>query len=583
MKKILFIVSCLVCLPFVGTAQVDKKVEVTKTYAPSVEQASKLRIKPDMTDTTKIRPDIDYTIIPLSMQTDFKMTPISPATVTYWEFNRPRRFYLKAGAGMPANSVLDFYASTQQKSTGYALGYINHEGRYDKLRNEFGVKNTATRMTNRMGAAAGKYFGRYSLEGDLSYENRMYHRFGAFAAEGQDDEIYGSIPASQVDFGDVKFGLRFGDDFQDLDRTNFDLALHGDCFFDHSDWIGYSDKATQTTLGADARVSHLWGAHYLMFHLGYEWIKGGVALNDFEKHTIQLGLRYQTERPIWQVEAGADYYYDKLNAVRSDWYILPYARLKFKLGTPHLIPFIEVDGSLHKNDYQSLTRQNPFLAPCVVMLHNSVDYRLRAGIAGSLWHDKFYYRIYGGVSLLKDNIAWLGLRTEELTDGLPLGAAFAAIPVRDDLTEASINFEAELRPTTSVHIAMGFSAFYFENDSEFESGRAKLKGNLAVRYEGRKFGCSISADAFGKQKWTILSGVVMQNDGRLGLPVEQPWVGDPFISPFVVDLRVKLDWKINARIGLFAEGMNLANQKIYRYPMYREHGAGVTVGVKMQF
>ena len=43
-----------------------------------------------MTDTTRIRPEIDYTITPLSLQTTLTTRPIRPATVTYWEFNRPQ-------------------------------------------------------------------------------------------------------------------------------------------------------------------------------------------------------------------------------------------------------------------------------------------------------------------------------------------------------------------------------------------------------------------------------------------------------------------------------------------------------------
>ena len=176
MKRMLFVAALMAALPWGASAQVEKRVEVTKAYVPSVEGASKLAVVPDMTDTVKMRPEIDYTITPLSLQTTLATRPIRPATVTYWEFNRPLPFYLKAGMGYPFNSVLDFYASSQNPGTGYVVGYVNHEGRYSKIGNDFGVKNNSTRMLNRIGAAAGKYFGRHVLEGDLSYENRMYHR-----------------------------------------------------------------------------------------------------------------------------------------------------------------------------------------------------------------------------------------------------------------------------------------------------------------------------------------------------------------------------------------------------------------------
>ena len=52
--------------------------------------------------------------------------------------------------------MLDFYASSQNPGTGYVVGYVNHEGRYAKIKNDFGIRNNSTRMLNRIGAAAGK-------------------------------------------------------------------------------------------------------------------------------------------------------------------------------------------------------------------------------------------------------------------------------------------------------------------------------------------------------------------------------------------------------------------------------------------
>ena len=178
MKRLLLAVALLTAFPCATMAQVEKQVEVTKAYVPKVEQAAKLAIEPDMTDTVQMRPEIDYTITPLSLETTLDTRPIRPASVTYWEFNRPLPFYLKVGAGYPLNSVLDFYAATQNPDTGYALGYINHKGRYADIRNCFDVKNNSLWMENRAGVAAGKYLGRHLLEGHVSYEKRLLHRYG---------------------------------------------------------------------------------------------------------------------------------------------------------------------------------------------------------------------------------------------------------------------------------------------------------------------------------------------------------------------------------------------------------------------
>ena len=56
-------------LPLTLFAQVEKRVEVSKAYIPSVEYASKLAIRPNMVDTVGMQPEIDYEITPLSLST----------------------------------------------------------------------------------------------------------------------------------------------------------------------------------------------------------------------------------------------------------------------------------------------------------------------------------------------------------------------------------------------------------------------------------------------------------------------------------------------------------------------------------
>ncbi len=81
MKRLIGLCGALL-MTFTAVAQVEKQVEVTKAYIPSLEAAEKLPIAPDMTDTMTLRPEIDYTITPLSLETTLMTRPIRPATVT---------------------------------------------------------------------------------------------------------------------------------------------------------------------------------------------------------------------------------------------------------------------------------------------------------------------------------------------------------------------------------------------------------------------------------------------------------------------------------------------------------------------
>ncbi len=580
MNKVRIITALFAVMPLCSMAQVDKTVEVTKAYVPKVEYAEKLAVKPDMTDTTRLRPEIDYTVTPLSLQTAFDVRPIRPATVTYWEFNRPLPFYLKVGAGYPLNSVVDFYASTHHPDTGYLLGYINHNGEYDRRKNLFdGLRHRSTQMTNRGGVAAGKYLGRRLLEGELSYENRYHTRYGAFyapqdAVEGETTLPEASVPGSMADFSDARFKIRFGDDFQDLNRTNFEVAAHFDYFLDHSDWPDYGDKARQFTTGIRGRVARAFRRNYVALEVAYDLGKGQQAIADYKEHFLKMGLRYARKGSVVNLEGGADFIYDNIVGRGSEWHILPCLKMNFNLGTYSLVPFLEIDGELHRNDYASLSRLNPYLMPMMSTDKSSPDYNGRAGIRGTLGRDVLNYRINIAASLRDHHPYWFGRAVYDPAGGRYSSALLAMDAEWKRQVVYSLEGQIEWRPVTSFRMSLGAEGYLYDDRSVYGSGDPKFKGHLGFYYEGHKIGFGVVAELQTERQWSLLT------KDRFSTEEAREAI---FAAPCAVDLRLTFDWKISPTVGVFAEGFNLANSSLYRYPWYRMAGAGFTAGVKMSF
>ncbi len=388
--------------------------------AACVESASKLAVEPDMTDTARMRPEIDYTITPLSLRTTLSPRPIRPATVTYWEFNRPLPFYLKVGAGYPLNSVLDFYASSQNPSTGYLTGYVNHEGRYADIRNDFGVAdNNSMQMKNRAGVAAGKYFGRHILEGGaVVRQPHVPSLRRLFAAPGSE---LAPAPGSMVDFGDANLLLRFGDGFQNLERTNFEVVLSGGMFFDHSDWAAGVIPGSSCRWRGYGRIARGFGRHMLSATLGYEYLAGKKAFEGTDQGRFHAALRYGFRggvasggRSRLLPRPGGECRRSRTD--RGDGnYLIPFAHLDFNLGTPGLKPFLEVDGSVNDNSLRSMMYRNPYTAS-EWLDRSSVDYNGRFGLNGTLWNNRFSYRAYAGLTIHDNHVYWMALRNIRLDD-----------------------------------------------------------------------------------------------------------------------------------------------------------------------
>ena len=576
------IAACAAVVPQLVAAQVEKRVEVTKAYVPRVESALKLAVEPDMTDTTRMRPEIDYTVTPLSLQTTLATRPIRPATVTYWEFNRPLPFYLKVGAGYPLNSVLDFYASTQNPSTGYVIGYLNHEGRYAKIANEIGVKNNSTRMYNRAGVAAGKYLGRHVLEGELSCDNRMYHRYGSYTTDPNlpEEQLRALGIGGMNDYGDAALSVRFGDDFQDLSRVNFEVGLHGDLFFDHSDRPGDGEKGRQLNFGAEGRIARGFGRSSFSLGIGYDAFGGQQWLSGCWQQLIRASLRYHYAGGVVGLEAGADYYHDRVETpgepealVETGDYFIPFARLVFNLGTPGLKPFFEADGGVSPNDFRTLTAVNPYVAPGTWLDKSSVDYNFRAGLGGSLWRNRFTYRVYAGFSVQDNRLFWATLLERSGAAGEYETFASTFIPQLGRQTVTSFNGEIEYRPISSLRFDLGVHGRFYNKECDWANGEASFVGNVGVTYTGRKVAFGVGARMESERRWTTLD--YLFSDEISYLPV--------FRVPFTVDLRAHFDWHVSHRVTLFAEGRNLADQRLFDFARYPELGANFTVGVKATF
>lgn len=592
-------------LPAVLTAQVEKRVEVSKAYVPDVEAAPKLSMRPDRTDTVKLRPEIDYSITPLAYATPLEVRPIRPAKVTYWEFNRPEPFYLKLGAGYPLNSAADFYASTQHPDIGYAVGYLNHEGRFAKIRNSADISANSTRMFNRVGAAAGRYVGRRTIEAAASYDNRLYHRYGVLGPVVTEFER--EVLGSRIDYGEATMRLRFGDDFTDLGRFNFDVSAYGTYFYDdnedipeyrslirHYPAVTFDDR--QIDAGGAVRLGRRFGRHTLRLEAGFDGVWGKGDLDGRTVATWRGSLRYAYAARAFDLEAGIDYFHSAIaqsrfaasgETVGKDnrryHYVVPFLRLRFNVGDGALTPFAEIDGRMHDNSFRTLSKENPYLFDGLFGMKNTVDYNLRVGAAGSLFGSRFSYRVFLEFKWIENDVYWYEFsRTRNIVHGSELFSSLAWYDfVQARRTVTSIQGALDWRPTGNLLFSLSLKGYRYNNRAWLEwrklSGyRPAFEGAFKIDYRHRKFSLGASARVTGVRYYTV-------NMGKDGIGNESASTIYSFNIPATVDLSIYVDWHLSRRVTLFAEGRNLADQDLREWPAYPELGANFTAGVKLTF
>ncbi len=559
MKKILYTVF-LLALPLLSMAQVSKQVEVTKDYKPTVSEAQKLSIVPDMTDTVTMSPDIDYTITPRSYETALMTQNFKPATITYWDYHRARPLYLRVAAGVPLQSEADVYLSTVNKDRGYAMIYANHWGDYRNRYNIDGEKvdKRKMEMSNHFGGRAGLFVGPRTFEVDIWGDMQERHRYPS--------------TGELIDFGRGKAKLRFGDDFKDLSRWNFNVEVEGDLFIDDDRFN--QQYMNQYDLSAKFALGKMLGRNVLRIHAGYDGVFGAEGLDLYKNNTFMVGARYGISSDRFDFLVGADYYYDKdASAATSNPHkIYPFLRMTWKNATESFVPFIEVDGGIKRNDYASLVYTNPFLADDGYQLSqmaNESQYNGRAGFGGTLGKGVFSYSLSAELSLANNHAYWY---TDAKANYYYTQAYQHTLRIDGSVILRPIGwFEAELKA----------GVYAWENYEDYYSNRSNFDASLDLRYLGRKFSAGVTAAYRSGIKWMTL----LPNDDNLSI-VEEADKTSKFgyvKTAGTFTLGVEAEYRINERWTVYAEGRNLTGSDIYEWLHYYRPTAEGIVGVKMSF
>ena len=128
--------------------ELNRSMEVTREYEPTLRTATKLGTTPNFTDTVALRPDLRYGIRPNPLGYGFEVAPIRAANVDASVYRPLTPFYLKAGLGYPLRSVLDFNYSPEMKGRGTLGAYLNHLGSFADIKNTYGIKQFAPHSYN---------------------------------------------------------------------------------------------------------------------------------------------------------------------------------------------------------------------------------------------------------------------------------------------------------------------------------------------------------------------------------------------------------------------------------------------------
>ena len=589
MKRYITTLIALCVVSFVASAQVTKQVEVTKNFAPEIGESRKMDIAPNMVDTITLRPEIDYTVTPRSFASALGTHRFNPATVTYWEYQRKYPFYLKLGAGYPLNTVGDFYATTHRADVGYLTGYINHYGQYSKLKYYNGFDgnyykdNRSMQMNNKFGVMGGKYFGRYTLSGDLYYRMDTYHRYPFHNQTTDDGAPIMEYKRRKIDSDDVNLALSFGDAFADYSFLNFKVYAEANLYNDKSENFIAGDHYQQINVNAGATIAReITKRSALTLDVNYDGYYGLKSLKNYDNSIVGLDLRYRYRSgKLIDLTAGAKVLYDNNPADKvkqNRWHAFPYLALSLNINDKGVfVPYVEVNGELQNNSYSSLVRRNPYMAilggadgslSADSVVPNTELYNVRFGVSGHSASSKFAYRFYANMSFMKNAVYWYNINQ------IFFGVESASRNIW------SLCGAVDYKPISQLLLTAQVKGSLYNGDASVEDAMPNVEALLRARYTHKKFTVGLSAELYGPTKWTCIQ------DYSLFWPeTTMPVNSDVFRAPTSLNLSLYGDYRASKTCTVYAEVNNIVGDVLptYHWAFYREMGASFTVGVKLQF
>lgn len=550
----------------------DKEVRVTRAYVPTVEEATKLTLVPDTSDDNYIKPDIDYSITPTSISTSFESDPYAPTKMSFGEYSRPERFYIKAGGGYPFNTVFDLYLSSLKSSKGYIMGYANQSGHFADLVNDYGEELNAAENHIRGGVAGGLYLGNQTLEASLNYDNDRWSRYAT-------NTLYNTNPLYQT----LGLDVRYGDNFLDLKRFNFAIDANADYFWGKE---GYNS----TDIGANGHLGyHMLGGDF-RFIIGYNSISGS---DEYSDNTFVTGLHYAYSGDKLSLGLGLNYYndiinyelenpnYDYKNEGSTDQpqplygystnsnYVIPKINLDYKLSDDKAIVYIAVDGDINHNNFARLSSINPYITPGLSMPESSVEYNADLGLKGRIANNKLGYNFHVGYTNVVNKLYWAyyEIGAVDTNNNQFVNNMFDASV--SDQYNINLNLDLEYQPTSNLLFQLDLMHANYTNDEKqvYADGDANTQVRFNGQYRVGKMHFGLNAKVMSSREFSQLNMYKLST-------VE---------LPSTIDMGLSVDYKHNDKFVIFADVENLLNDDLYPWLHYRGYGINFAAGVKLQF
>ncbi len=403
MNRFVHTILAFLCVSLVFGQERGADATIISDSDRSVEESSRISVRPRMIDTTLSAPTVRYPFLALKAATSFEVDEIQPATLRHRpQLSKLYNGYVKAGGGNRLMGLGEvYYNSLRSRRMNWGV--------HAKHLSEWGqISDYAPSMYDRSSI---KGFidmdeRRYSYGGQINYMNQGLHYYGFQDPDASRDSI-------RQRFNSVGFSGYYASHKKDTNVLNYRVGLAYNYFTDRSPeedtlsaWRARENYVSVTSNWQYNSSNNVFLSNLnadLDFHYNdYRYGVQGDSINPLDTGIVSSNTVVQFRPMSYLYGKG-----EKLQAhlgleltMNFHWdnsaYIFPIAEVRYSLFDDLFIPYAKLDGGLQQQRFASLTRTNEFLSSNI-FLDNMQQYNFSFGIKGTL-SKHMSFNVFGSLS-----------------------------------------------------------------------------------------------------------------------------------------------------------------------------------------
>ena len=539
-----------------------REVTLYNPYKPSLPEFNKRSFLPDMNDTLKIRPDINYEIITIPFTPEYLISQLKPASLLPDPLPKLYKSYVSLGLGN-YNSPLGEISITNQRSKKGAFGFY---GRHFSTNSDIKLDNDyrayAGYMDNDVSVFGKKFFRRSIIDGSIDFKQRMRHAYG------YDTSIFFIVPQrkeTRLNYNNIGANAGFASSTSDSSRLSYEFDLNYNYFtqssFLYSHNTRFEGKMATTFKGFYAGA----GADLDLYHVS-------DSIWDKPKYIASISPFISKRSSLWNFKLGVQALLERNVTNSARFHIYPDINFGFSIVPSYIQFFTGLGGSLEKNNPESVIEVNPFILSDGSLFnvpHTDNALVVFAGLKGNTGIDG-NYMISASYSVINDMIFysnWFQPDTAQIPVDPPMnfylrnerGNHFLVLPDNGEV----LNLHGEISGKITDKLSFTAKGDYFKynlEEQDYAWNRPDWQGKLGFKYNLRnKIIAGAEFTGTGNRKQ------IVTRDLTRPVPLLAPVT---FEEPVHVNLNISAEYRYTKILSFWVRFNNISYNRYYEWSYY---------------